>query len=50
MRNQLVVALDPSSRVTAGEEAQISLNPRHLHVFDVESGDNLTAAVPAGAT
>jgi multiple sugar transport system ATP-binding protein len=50
MRNQLVVALDPSSRVHAGEEAQIYLNPRHLHVFDVESGESLTAAVTAGAT
>jgi multiple sugar transport system ATP-binding protein len=50
MRNQLVVALDPSSRVVAGEDAQIFLNPQHLHVFDVETGESLTAAVPAGAT
>ena len=50
MRNQLVIALDPSSRIVAGEEAQIYLNPRHLHVFDVETGDSLTANVPAGAT
>jgi multiple sugar transport system ATP-binding protein len=47
MRNQLVVALDPTSRITAGQEAEIWLNPRHLHVFDVESGDSLTAR-PSG--
>jgi multiple sugar transport system ATP-binding protein len=50
MRNQLVVALDPTSAIRPDAEAQIWLNPGHLHVFDVESGENLTAAVTAGAT
>jgi multiple sugar transport system ATP-binding protein len=50
MRNQLVVALDPTSRITAGEEAEIWLNPAHLHVFDVESGESLTAKAVAAAT
>jgi multiple sugar transport system ATP-binding protein len=49
MRNQLVVALDPTSRIRPDAQAEIWLNPAHLHVFDVDSGDNLTVAVTAGA-
>jgi multiple sugar transport system ATP-binding protein len=50
MRNQLVVALDPSSDIRAGEDARIWLNPAHLHVFDVETGDSLTSKAAVAAT
>ena len=53
MRSQLVVALDPASAVEAGAEAQLWFDPRRMHLFDVESGENLTnpatAPQPVGA-
>ena len=53
MRSQLVVALDPSSTIDAGTTAKLWFDPRHMHVFDVESGENLTnpatAPEPVGA-
>ncbi|MET0728222.1 MAG: ABC transporter, partial [Acidimicrobiales bacterium] len=53
MRSQLVVALDPASAVEAGSEAQLWFDPRRVHIFDVESGENLTnpakAPEPVGA-
>ena len=49
MRTQLVVALDPTSRIRPDAQAEIWLDPSHLHVFDVESGENLTVSVTAGA-
>jgi multiple sugar transport system ATP-binding protein len=42
MRSQLVVALDPSSRIVDGTEAELWFDPRAVHLFDPESGDNLT--------
>jgi multiple sugar transport system ATP-binding protein len=50
MRSQLVVALDPASTITDRSKAEIWFDPRHLHIFDAESGLNLTnevAAAPA---
>ena len=47
MRSQLVVALDPASAITDRSKAEIWFDPRRLHIFDVESGDNLTNAVAA---
>ncbi len=53
MRSQLVVALDPASRIDAGTTARLWFDARHMHLFDVESGDNLTnpaeALQPVGA-
>ena len=49
MRSQLVVALDPASRIDDGSEAEIWFDPRRMHVFDPETGDNLTAQVAAAA-
>ncbi|HEX5366380.1 MAG TPA: sn-glycerol-3-phosphate ABC transporter ATP-binding protein UgpC [Acidimicrobiales bacterium] len=49
IRTQLVVTLDPESRVRAGAEAELWLDPARLHVFDPETGENLThggGAVP----
>ena len=42
MRSQVVVALDPMSRVRAGESTDLWVDPRRVHVFDPESGDCLT--------
>jgi multiple sugar transport system ATP-binding protein len=42
MRSQLVVALDPSSTIDAGTSAKLWFDPHYMHVFDVESGENLT--------
>ena len=50
MRNQLVIALDPTSQVKAGEDATIWLNPRNLHVFDVDTGESLTSRMALTGT
>ena len=49
MQPQLVVALDPSSRIADDTQATIWFDPRRLHVFDATSGENLavTAAMAA---
>jgi multiple sugar transport system ATP-binding protein len=42
LRTQLVVSLEPESRVARGTEADLWLDPSRMHLFDPESGDNLT--------
>ncbi|GGB45880.1 ABC transporter ATP-binding protein [Flexivirga endophytica] len=42
LRTQMIVNLDPRSRVLEGDEAQLAFNPASMHVFDPQSGDNLT--------
>ncbi|NYG56740.1 ABC transporter ATP-binding protein [Nocardioides perillae] len=42
MRNQLVVSLDGASRIAEGDEAEIWVDARQMHLFDPETGDNLT--------
>ncbi|WP_043501629.1 ABC transporter ATP-binding protein [Georgenia sp. SUBG003] len=42
MRSQLVVALDAMSPIRDGDTAQLWIDPAKIHVFDPESGDNLT--------
>jgi multiple sugar transport system ATP-binding protein len=42
MRTQLVVALDPSSRIRSGSTAELWFDPDRMHVFDPASGENLT--------
>ncbi|HEY5856427.1 MAG TPA: ABC transporter, partial [Aldersonia sp.] len=42
MRTQMVVALDPMSRVSEGDTATLWLDPSRIHLFDPKSGDNLT--------
>ena len=42
MRNQLVVSLDGSSRISEGDEAEIWVDSGQMHLFDPETGDNLT--------
>ncbi|CAN5219199.1 sn-glycerol-3-phosphate ABC transporter ATP-binding protein UgpC [soil metagenome] len=42
LRTQLVVGLDGSSTVAAGDEAEIWMNTKKLHLFDPATGENLT--------
>ena len=42
MRPQLVVALDATSQIRAGDVAELWLSPDALYVFDPETGQNLT--------
>jgi multiple sugar transport system ATP-binding protein len=42
MRTQLVVTLDPASRIRSGDKAQLWFNAERVHVFDPTTGDNLT--------
>ncbi|WP_336920871.1 ABC transporter ATP-binding protein [Aquipuribacter sp. SD81] len=42
MRTQLVVALDGQSKVRDGSRATLWLDTRRMHLFDPETGDNLT--------
>ena len=42
MRTQLVVSLDGASRIREGEEAEIWVDARKIHLFDPSTGDNLT--------
>jgi len=45
LRTQMVVALDPMSRISDGSTAELWFDPRRIHVFDPRSGDNLTRAL-----
>ena len=45
----VVARLDPASRVTEGENALLWVDARKLHVFDPESGRNLTQMATAQA-
>lgn len=42
MRPQVVVNLDSRSRVREGAEAQLTFDPSLMHVFDPNTGENLT--------
>jgi multiple sugar transport system ATP-binding protein len=42
IRTQLVVTLDPESKVEEGHEAELWLDPSRMHLFDPATGDNLT--------
>ncbi|RYG76631.1 sn-glycerol-3-phosphate ABC transporter ATP-binding protein UgpC [Yimella sp. RIT 621] len=42
MRTQMIVNLDSRSRVLEGDDAELIFDPSLMHVFDPESGDNLT--------
>jgi multiple sugar transport system ATP-binding protein len=44
LRTQLVVVVDAASRLEVGGEADLWLDPRHMHLFDPHTGDNLTRA------
>jgi multiple sugar transport system ATP-binding protein len=42
LRTQLVVNLDGASRVRQGETAELWFNPEAMHIFDPQTGENLT--------
>jgi multiple sugar transport system ATP-binding protein len=42
LRTQMVVSLDPMSRIRDGETAELWLDPARMHLFDPKTGDNLT--------
>ena len=42
MRSQLIISLDSVSTVRAGDRAELWFDPAEMHVFDAESGENLT--------
>ncbi|GAB2929332.1 sn-glycerol-3-phosphate ABC transporter ATP-binding protein UgpC [Rhodococcus aerolatus] len=49
LRTQAVVSIDAASRIREGREAEFWLDSRKIHVFDPESGENLTRDAEAGA-
>ncbi|WP_418060178.1 ABC transporter ATP-binding protein [Pimelobacter simplex] len=42
LRTQLVVSLDGASRIAEGQEAEIWVDGRRMHLFDPATGENLT--------
>lgn len=42
LRTQIIVALDSASRIRDGEEAELHVDSRRMHLFEPGSGDNLT--------
>jgi multiple sugar transport system ATP-binding protein len=42
MRTQMIVALDAMSRVREGAKAKLWFDPRRMHLFNPQSGENLT--------
>ncbi|MGI5325267.1 ABC transporter ATP-binding protein [Actinomadura nitritigenes] len=42
LRTQAVVALDASSGITPGDEAELWIDTSKIHIFDPASGENLT--------
>jgi multiple sugar transport system ATP-binding protein len=49
LRTQAVVSIDAASHLREGSEAEFWLDTRKIHVFDPESGENLTRDPEAGA-
>ncbi|HEY3529484.1 MAG TPA: sn-glycerol-3-phosphate ABC transporter ATP-binding protein UgpC [Nocardioides sp.] len=50
MHTQLVIALDSSSRVKEGDEAEIWVDTSQIHLFDPSTGENLTVDRSAAGT
>ncbi len=49
LRPQIVVTIDAASRIRGGRDAELWLDTRKVHLFDPESGENLTRDAQAGA-
>ncbi|MEI4272683.1 sn-glycerol-3-phosphate ABC transporter ATP-binding protein UgpC [Klenkia sp. LSe6-5] len=49
LRTQAIVSIDATSRIREGRDAEFWLDTRKVHVFDPESGENLTRDAEAGA-
>ncbi|HMO01357.1 MAG TPA: sn-glycerol-3-phosphate ABC transporter ATP-binding protein UgpC [Miltoncostaeaceae bacterium] len=42
LRTQIIVALDSASRIQDGDEAELHVDSRRMHLFEPGSGENLT--------
>ena len=49
LRTQAIVKIDSASRIREGGEAEFWFDTRKIHVFDPQSGENLTRDAEAGA-
>ena len=49
MEPQVVVSFAAASRLRGGDDAELWVDGRGMHVFDVETGENLTRDAEAGA-
>ena len=50
LRTQLVVSLDPASRLTEGQAEELWFDATKIHYFDPASGENLSRdLIPASA-
>src|SRR3954471_3810749 len=49
LRTQAVVSIDANSRIREGQEAEFWLDARKIHIFDPQTGENLTRDAEAGA-
>jgi multiple sugar transport system ATP-binding protein len=49
LRTQAIVSIDSTSRIREGREAEFWLDSRKVHVFDPQTGENLTRDAEAGA-
>ncbi|MGY1762590.1 ABC transporter ATP-binding protein [Geodermatophilus sp. SYSU D00779] len=49
LRTQAIVSIDATSRIREGREAEFWLDARKVHVFDPQTGENLTRDAEAGA-
>ncbi|GAB2471786.1 sn-glycerol-3-phosphate ABC transporter ATP-binding protein UgpC [Luteococcus sediminum] len=49
MRNQMIVNLDSRSFLREGDQAEFCFDPSQMHVFDPETGENLTRDDEAAA-
>ena len=49
LRTQLVIAVDSSSRLRGGDDAELWVDTSRIHLFDPETGENLTRDAEAGA-
>jgi multiple sugar transport system ATP-binding protein len=45
LRTQLVVSLDGASRISGGDDAEIYVDSTKMHLFDPETGHNLTVGL-----
>jgi multiple sugar transport system ATP-binding protein len=45
MRTQMIVSVDPASRVTDGEKVELWIDPRKIILFNPHTGDNLSLPV-----
>jgi multiple sugar transport system ATP-binding protein len=49
LHTQLVVSIDSASRLNRGDEAEFFVDTSRMHLFDPETGDNLTLTPGGGA-